>query len=85
MPYAFKNCPKDVWTKIATGVRRGNVFIARLNITYLQAYVPTGQAPPADDEDGIPLISPGQKVRSPTDIDVYLYAKREDGKVRWDT
>ena len=82
---AIVACPADVWTKVATNVQVGNIWILKkLNKGYLQTYRLAGEAAPTVTTEGIEIKEPGMAIDSSPGIDVYIYAKSGDGSVRVD-
>ena len=77
-------CNKDAWTKVATAVRNGNIHIDKSTVSYLQTYRDTGGAAPSGRDEGVRIPIGGAAIASKNDIDVYIYAQKEDGKVRVD-
>jgi len=78
-------CPKDAWTKVATNVQIGNIW---LGITdpgqYSQTYRLTGGIAPTLAAEGAPIPRPGIGINSSVGIDVYVWASNKDGSVRVD-
>lgn len=78
---------ENQWTKVAIGVFTGN--IQRLNTNpniYLQVYKMTGEAAPTLESEGAILFeeSSSETIESDDAIDVYIWAKGNDGKIRAD-
>lgn len=79
---AVVDCPKGVWTKVATNVTTGLVHILKTDPSaYYQTYRDTGGAAPADLSDAVPFDSPLQ-ISASAGIDVYVQPNGEDGSVR---
>jgi len=83
----FANCPKDVWTKVATNVATG--IIHQVDLTpyeYLQTYRLTGEAAPTLKTDGVPAFENNRRevIFATVNIDVYLFSITDAGKVRVD-
>lgn len=75
----------DAWTKVATSVRVGFVWIMDVTKTYLHTYRGTGQAAPTSQGEGVELQVPGREINSQVAIDVYVYTTGDgNGKVRVD-
>ena len=75
------------WQKIATAVFTGQVHRVSTKPTlYLQMYKLTGDAAPTLESEGAVLFQkfPSEEIESPEAIDVYIWAKDRDGKVRVD-
>lgn len=75
------------WVPVAIGVFSG--VINRLNTKpniYLQTYRLTGEAAPTLEDEGAVLFEEfsAEPIESPDAIDVYVWAKGFDGKVRAD-
>lgn len=84
---AFIDCPKDAWTKVATGVVTGQVWRMISTERYLQTYRLTGDAEPTEKEEGVAAFLDGndrETISSAELIDVYLYSISENGRVRVD-
>lgn len=76
--------PKDVWTKVATAVTAGRVWIKNTRPNYLQTYRVTGGGAPTDLSEAVDLTD-GALISSVDPIDVYVYSEGDDGSVRLDT
>lgn len=77
-------CPKDVWTKVATGVTTGVVHILSLKPdNYLQTYRVTTNPAPTDLVDAVPFDTPLQ-ISAAAAIDVYVQCLGNAGSVRVD-
>lgn len=76
-------CPKDVWTKVATGVTAGVIHILKTDTEYSQTYRATTNPAPTDLADAVPLNTPFQ-ISAAAAIDVYIQPKGIDGSVRVD-
>lgn len=75
----------NAWTKVATNVRVGFIWIKDSTKTYLHTYRATGGAAPTDQGEGIEMCIPGREINSQVAIDVYIYTTGDDnGKVRVD-
>lgn len=81
------NLTKDTWVKVATNVFTG-VIHKMLNSPsgYIQTYRLTGESAPSDTSEGIICFVNDlpEEIKSSVGIDVYVYAKKNDGKVRVD-
>jgi hypothetical protein len=80
------SCTKDVWTKVATNVTHGNVWVLNNLPSYIHTYKLTGEAAPNDTTDrpkGAILAHVAQ-IGSTVGIDVYVMALNTDGEVRVD-
>lgn len=83
------DCPKNSWTKVATDATNGfvHVDLPYLEITWYQTYRDTGESAPIDldNADGsVKLLIPTDPIRAKTGIDVYVWPRNYDGKVRVD-
>lgn len=77
-------CPANAWTKVATNVTSGAVWILSTSPgLYLQTYRDTGGTAPVDDSDGV-QFEVGLKISALAGVDVYIYAQGKDGSVRVD-
>jgi hypothetical protein len=82
---AIVACPADTWTKVATNVQVGNVWLMNTNpALYLQTYRLTGEAAPTLKSEGVRVNQPGTDIDSSPGIDVYIYAVKNAGSVRVD-
>lgn len=78
-------CTKDIWTKVATNVTTGYVWIkdSGPNV-YFQTYRDTGGAAPSDNADAVNMSLPGMPIAATAGIDVYIQPVKVDGSVRVD-
>jgi len=74
-------CPVNVWTKVATAVQSGNVWILKPNAVYHQTYVATGAAAPTGMTNACPMPEPGLPISVDVSSDVYIYAGGYAGEV----
>jgi hypothetical protein len=77
-------CPADAWTKVATNVTAGNVYVLDQSVEYLSTYRMTTDPAPTARTEGIKLDPPGQPISAAAGIDVYVYAITNAGSVRVD-
>ena len=78
-------CPEGEWTKVATAVTQGTVWIKDGRATYLQTFRETGgAAPDPDQSEGVSVTIPGAPIGHPAPIDIYIWARGHDGAVRVD-
>lgn len=81
------NCPKDVWTKVATSVT--NAIVKKMNVRpniYLETYRVTADPAPVNNDGANPIDSSGELVvSSATSVDVYIQPVGVDGEVRVDS
>lgn len=78
-------CPVDTWTKVATNVTNGNVWISDSSPgKYLQTFVLTGQAAPTGTGIGIAIRGDVIPIANTVGIDVYIYCIGAAGEVRVD-
>lgn len=83
----FVNCPKNVWTKVATNVNAGFIHkVYLIPYSYLQTYRLTGEAAPTLKSDGVMAFehSITEEISATAGIDVYLYPITAGGRVRVD-
>ena len=88
----FVDCPKDVWTKVATNVAVGRIHKKDESPQiYLYTYRETGGAVPPDTdagkEQGVPMFLDGsvtEEIAHSSGIDIYVFPLTSDGKVRVD-
>jgi hypothetical protein len=86
------NCPADVWTKIATNVTTGMIWVTNVKPRgYKFTYRDSGNPAPTDDTDAIIFPStstdetnPGMRISASAGIDVYIKPANEAGQVRVD-
>lgn len=79
-------CPKDVWTKVATGINTAIVKIlnVRPNI-YLETYRANTNPAPANNDGANPIDASRELiVNSSSLVDVYIQPVGADGEVRVD-
>ena len=74
----------DTWTKVATAVRTGVIWLSDVTPTYKQTYVPTGGAAPTDDSLAIQFVDCYACISSDDPIDVYIKSVSVAGEVRVD-
>jgi len=82
---AVTNLVADTWTKVATNVYSGYVWILKSGIGYLYTYRLTGEAAPTTLDDAIQFSMPGQEIAANDPIDVYVRSIGEAGRVRFDS
>jgi hypothetical protein len=80
----FIDCPEGEWTKVATGVIEGAVWIQNTQPTYMQMFKITADEAPTEQSDGTLLEFPGMPISAPSAIDVYVWPIGHAGKVRVD-
>jgi len=80
----FIDCPKDVWTKVATNVTHGQITKATFNVDYEHTYRETGDAAPVNDDEGIRFHGHSLPIAALQPIDVYIFTQEKNGKVRID-
>lgn len=77
--------PKDVWTKVATSVQRGQIsIIGNQPSQFLSTYRTAGDLPPVSKDEGIAFSRKSVEIRSKTFIDVYIRPEVKDGTIRVD-
>jgi len=72
--------PAEEWTKVATGVKNGSVWILDHSTEYLYTTRDTGDPAPTSTEEGGIFEDKDRYIYNTVLIDVYLYAKT-GGKV----
>lgn len=77
-------CTKDIWTKVATNVTSGIIWIKNKLPTYLQTYRDTGESAPTNKDDAIPIYGNSIPISASAGIDVYIQPVAKDGVVRVD-
>jgi hypothetical protein len=79
---SFEACQPGVWTKVASGVCCGTVYVTDGEERYLQTYRAQGATPPVngDPTEGIRLDAgpDGNQIESLEPIDVYIYVTTAD-------
>jgi hypothetical protein len=79
---ALVACPADTWTKVATAVTYGKIWIRDTSPTvYRWTYRETGGAAPTVLTDGQMFSGPEGKIDHTTAIDVYIWANNNPGQV----
>ncbi len=81
------DCPKDVFTKVATDVTSGLVHkISTDPNKYLQTYRMTGGTAPTEKDEAVPMFigTDTEQISSSAGIDVYVWPIGKDGLVRVD-
>jgi hypothetical protein len=81
---AIITCTKDTWTKVATNVATGAIYQLTVGKCF-QTYRLTGDTAPTNLLEGVDLITPVDTIQASAGIDVYIYSKGADRKVRVDT
>jgi hypothetical protein len=79
-PVAF-DLTKNTWTKVATNVTEGQVWIVENRPVYMHYYVATGGAAPTDTTLGSPMPEPGLPISVDVASDIYIRAGGYDGRV----
>jgi hypothetical protein len=86
------DCPADTWTKVATNVTAGMVWLLiNAPSQYFFTYRDTGNPAPTTLDDrtlfastSIDGTTPGMPISAATGIDVYIYPTKAAGRVRVD-
>jgi hypothetical protein len=84
---AIVPCPANVWTKVATGVKVGNIWVKDRpkNGGYMMhTYRLTTDPAPANETESMPILDQGIRIDHSVLIDVYIYALHDAGSVRVD-
>lgn len=86
---SFVNIPNGVWTKILTNVTSGIIW--KITETeYIYTYRMTGNPAPTLESDGVRIFKDDDEsdnqvsLSANAGIDIYLWAKNKDGRVRVD-
>jgi hypothetical protein len=85
----FVDCPADQWTKVATGVTTGIIWKV-IDTEYLYTYRLTGESAPTLESDGVRVFRDDDEsdnqvqIQAGELIDVYLWAKNSNGRIRAD-
>lgn len=84
----FVDCPKDVWTKVATNVVTGMIWKVKNVNVYLQTFRVTGDPAPTSRSDGVAIFrdnEPDYEIISATSgIDIHIFPVGKNGRVRVD-
>ena len=77
---------KDTWQKVATNVTTGQIHIKNTSPdSYFQTYRITGNPAPTVSDEGVYMPwGKLQTISSAAGIDVYIYCKGKDGRIRLD-
>lgn len=78
------NCPDKTWTKVASSVTTGVIWLKDSTPQYRQTYRVAGNPAPTDLADGKRFQGEGMLISSGSAIDVYIYPTGGEGKVRVD-
>ena len=81
----FVNCPKGVWTKVASDIRGGRISRVTTGSIYSWTYrIPEEPAPVLSE--GVTLFSKNntEKIMQTSGIDLYIFCRRKAGSVRID-
>ena len=77
--------PKDVWTKVATSVQRGQIsIIGNQPSQFLSTYRLAGDSVPISKDEGIAFSRKSVQIKSKELIDVYIRPEVKDGTIRVD-
>lgn len=78
-------CAADVWTKVATAVLTGNIWVKdKPSGGMMQTYRLTGDPAPTLETESMPILDIGIAINNSVGIDVYIYSKGGSGSVRVD-
>ncbi|MGW8256931.1 MAG: hypothetical protein ACWGMZ_05550 [Thermoguttaceae bacterium] len=82
----FVDCPANAWTLVAANITSGQLWRANTRPRYYQTYRMAGDPAPVDISEGSTMfVEADNEIISSSDaIDVYIFAKRRDGRVRVD-
>jgi hypothetical protein len=81
------NCPANEWTLVAQNVTTGQIHKTLTDPNkYLQTYRMTGGDAPTGIDEGVPVFvgCDSAIISAAAEIDVYIYAIGDAGKVRVD-
>lgn len=81
------SCPKGQWTAIAIKVTTGQIWVKDLSPNvYLQTYRDNGESPPTTEDEGVQIFvnTNNEIISADADIDIYIWPKGADGRVRVD-
>jgi len=81
------DCPKNVWTKVATNVTSGAIYIKEFGPVYNQTIRVTGNPAPVEADlnlEGVPLGDKRNSISETVAIDVYIWCNKDGGRVRVD-
>jgi len=81
---ATVSCPADAWTKVASAVTTGQVWILDTTPRYVQTYRTAGNPAPTDDALAGPFQGESMLISAGAPIDVYIKPRGSAGKVRVD-
>lgn len=81
-------CTKDQWTLVAQNVVTGMLWRMEKTASYFQTYRMTGGTAPSGTTEAVPIFRDGEpdfeEISGNQAIDVYIYCKVANGKVRVD-
>lgn len=80
------SCPVDAWTKVATNVTAGMIYVKNSGPIYLQSWRETGEAAPTLESEGVGMdeTEAGNEIKIDRAIDVYVMCLNAAGSVRVD-
>ena len=84
---AIVACSTGAWTKVATNVQSGFVWLLKTSSFYYHTYRLTGQDAPdpvTDKAEQVRIPKPGLSISASAGIDVYVFCKVIAGSVRVD-
>lgn len=74
-------CAADSWTKVATAVTTGFIWIKDTKPVYQVTYRMNGNPAPTDLSTAWPMPQPGYIINDDNAIDVYVYPVGNNGSV----
>ena len=77
-------CTKDTWVKVASSVTNGQIHKLDYKAFYLRQYVDAGNPAPTNLTLAVRFDDDSLGISGASAMDVYIYCKRADGKVRVD-
>jgi hypothetical protein len=75
------------WVKVATNVVSGWIHKMEKRASYLQTYRLTGEVAPINEDEGVKMFldfADKEQIKSSVPIDVYVWSRGHDGKLRVD-
>jgi hypothetical protein len=75
---------QDTWTKIASGVSYGKLWVVDFGTPYYYTYRIAGETPPTAKSDGVLLQVPSLTIAYEDASDLYIWSDTKDGEVRFD-
>jgi len=76
---AVTACTADAWTKVATNVTSVSAYPLKTTATFWWTYRDTGDPVPSGDSEFKRVTPDGITIQTASAIDLYLYARSNDG------